>query len=105
MNGAVATRRILKDAPNIAVLISACTPTELRAQCLERRTRISAQNALDLELVDAVRKVARTQVLDPRLGVLPGKNAAACGVDHQGTGSSATDRSRKSNREIAACWG
>jgi len=109
MNGAVATRRILKDAPNIAVLIlSMHSDLNYVRTCLDAGARgYLLKNALDLELVDAVRKVAAvTQVLDPRLGMLPGKNAPPP--------AALTTRELevlqlivhgKSNREIAAVLG
>jgi DNA-binding NarL/FixJ family response regulator len=75
VNGAVATRRILQEAPRTAVLIlsmhseAACVRT-----CLEAGARgYLLKNALDLELVEAVKQVAAGSVfLDPRLGFRPG---------------------------------
>ena len=109
MNGAVATRRILKDSPRIAVLILSMhsDPNYVRA-CLEAGARgYLLKNALDLELVDAVRKVAAgAQVLDPRLGIIPGKDTPPS--------PALTTRELevlqlivhgKSNREIAAVLG
>lgn len=73
MNGAVATRRIRELYPNTAVLILSmhAEPNYVRT-CLEAGARgYLLKNALDLELVNAVRKVAAgEQVLDPRLGEL-----------------------------------
>ncbi len=109
MNGAVATRRILKDAPNTAILIlSMHSDLNYVRTCLDAGARgYLLKNAVDLELVDAVRKVAAgTQVLDQRLGTLPAS---------EGTKSAAlTTRELevlqlivhgKSNREIAAVLG
>lgn len=70
MNGAVATRRILANLPDTAVLIlsmhaeSSCVHT-----CLDAGARgYLLKNAMDLELVEAVKQVASgRQVLDPRL--------------------------------------
>lgn len=76
MNGAVATRLILKDAPKVAVLmLSMHSDLNYVRACLDAGARgYLLKNAIDLELVDAIRKVAAgTQVLDPRLGMIPGK--------------------------------
>jgi DNA-binding NarL/FixJ family response regulator len=74
MNGAVATRHILKANPSTAVLILSMhsEPNYVRT-CLEAGARgYLLKNAMDLELVDAVKQVAEgVQVLDPRLGRLP----------------------------------
>src|SRR5258706_12537778 len=75
MNGAVATRRILKDAPNTAILIlSMHSDLNYVRTCLDAGARgYLLKNAVDLELVDAVRKVAAgTQGLDQGLGNPPG---------------------------------
>ncbi len=73
MNGAVATRRIRELYPETAVLILSmhAEPSYVRT-CLEAGARgYLLKNAMDLELVSAVRKVAAgEQVLDPRLGKL-----------------------------------
>jgi DNA-binding NarL/FixJ family response regulator len=80
MNGAVATRHILKTNPNTAVLILSmhAEPNYVRT-CLEAGARgYLLKNAMDLELVDAVKQVAEgVQVLDPRLGRLPKAEAEA----------------------------
>jgi DNA-binding NarL/FixJ family response regulator len=74
MNGAVATRRIREANPEIEILILSmhAEPNYVRT-CLEAGARgYLLKNAMDLELVAAVRKVAGgEQVLDPRLGKLP----------------------------------
>jgi DNA-binding NarL/FixJ family response regulator len=71
MNGAVAARRIRDSHPNTAVLILSmhAEPSYVR-NCLEAGARgYLLKNAMDLELVSAVRRVAAgEQVLDPRLG-------------------------------------
>src|SRR4051794_37786161 len=73
MNGAVATRHILKSSPGTAVLILSMhsEPSYVRT-CLEAGARgYLLKNAMDLELVSAVRRVAAGEhVLDPRLGKL-----------------------------------
>ena len=58
MNGAVATRHILKGAPETAVLILSmhAEPSYVRT-CLEAGARgYLLKNAMDLELVDAVKR-------------------------------------------------
>jgi DNA-binding NarL/FixJ family response regulator len=71
MNGAVAARQILRAAPQTAVLILSmhAEPAYVRT-CLEAGARgYLLKNALDLEMVSAVKQVAAGQhVLDPRLG-------------------------------------
>lgn len=74
MNGAVATRRILQSIPFAKVLILSmhAEPNYVRT-CLDAGARgYLLKNAMDLELVSAVRRVAAgEQVLDPRVGRLP----------------------------------
>jgi DNA-binding NarL/FixJ family response regulator len=73
MNGAVATRMILKSAPETAILVLSMhsEPSYVRT-CLEAGARgYLLKNAVDLELIGAVKQVAAgEQVLDPRLGKL-----------------------------------
>jgi DNA-binding NarL/FixJ family response regulator len=73
MNGAVATRCILKARPETAVLILSMhsEPSYVRT-CLDAGARgYLLKNAMDLELVDAVKRVAAGErVLDQRLGSL-----------------------------------
>src|SRR5450759_130678 len=80
MNGAVATRLILKSSPETAVLILSMhsEPAYVRT-CREAGARgYLLKNAMDLELVEAVRQVAAgIQVLDPRLGRLSGPSVPA----------------------------
>lgn len=71
MNGAVATRRIRELCPKTAVLmLSMHEESTYVRTCLEAGARgYLLKNAMDLELVSAVRRVAAgEQVLDPRLG-------------------------------------
>ena len=78
MNGAVATRQILKECPETAVLIlSMHSEPSYVHTCLDAGARgYLLKNAMDLELVDAVKQVAGgTRVLDPRLGQLSGDTA------------------------------
>ena len=73
MNGAVAARHILKTAPETAILIlSMHAEASYVRTCLEAGVRgYLLKNALDLEMVAAVKQVAAgKQVLDQRLGVL-----------------------------------
>ena len=70
MNGAVAARKMLEAKPRIAVLMLSMhdEPAYVR-NCIAAGARgYLLKNAMDLELVAAVRKVAAgEQVLDPRL--------------------------------------
>ena len=71
MNGAVATRLILKESPQTAVLmLSMHAEASFVRTCLEAGARgYLLKNAMDLELVQAVKQVAGgARVLDPRLG-------------------------------------
>jgi DNA-binding NarL/FixJ family response regulator len=73
MNGAVAARHILRTAPDTAILIlSMHAEASYVRTCLEAGVRgYLLKNALDLEMVAAVKQVAAgKQVLDRRLGAL-----------------------------------
>jgi DNA-binding NarL/FixJ family response regulator len=73
MNGAVAARHILRAAPDTAILIlSMHAEASYVRTCLEAGARgYILKNALDLEMVDAVKQVAAGKmVLDQRLGAL-----------------------------------
>jgi DNA-binding NarL/FixJ family response regulator len=73
MNGAVAARHILRTAPETAILIlSMHAEASYVRTCLEAGARgYILKNALDLEMVDAVKQVATGKlVLDQRLGSL-----------------------------------
>jgi DNA-binding NarL/FixJ family response regulator len=72
MNGALATRRIVAELPDTAVLVLSMHPEPAYVRsCLEAGARgYLLKNAMDLELVDAVKKLAAgQQVLDPRLAL------------------------------------
>ncbi|HTS64883.1 MAG TPA: response regulator transcription factor [Candidatus Acidoferrales bacterium] len=73
MNGAVAARHILRAVPETAVLVLSMhsEPAYVRT-CLDAGARgYLLKNAMDLEMVSAVKQVAAgKQVLDPRLGAL-----------------------------------
>jgi DNA-binding NarL/FixJ family response regulator len=78
MNGAAATRQIVKECPETAVLILSMHAEPAYVQtCLDAGARgYLLKNAMDLELVDAVKQVAGgLHVLDPRLGKLPAPQA------------------------------
>jgi DNA-binding NarL/FixJ family response regulator len=74
MNGAVATRNILKIRPETRVLVLSMhsEPAYVRT-CIEAGARgYLLKNAMDLELVDAVKKVAAgAEFLDSRLALGP----------------------------------
>ena len=72
MNGAVATTRILAERPNTAVLMLSMHPEPVYVrQCLDAGARgYLLKNAMDLELVEAVKTLANGgRLLDPRLVV------------------------------------
>jgi DNA-binding NarL/FixJ family response regulator len=109
MNGAVATRQILKAAPDTAVLVLSMhsEPSYVRT-CLDAGARgYVLKNAMDLELVDAVRKVAAGgKVLDQRLPL------SAAGDEHAGPALTTRELevlqlivNGKSNKEIAVVLG
>jgi len=82
MNGATAARKITASVPEAAILIlsmysePACVRT-----CLDAGARgYLLKNAMDLELVQAVRTLAAGgTVLDPRLALTPGRAGAPAG--------------------------
>lgn len=80
MNGVVATRRIAREAPETAVLIlSMHAEASYVRNCLDAGARgYLLKNAMDLELVEAVKQLAAgEQVLDPRLALPPADEPAA----------------------------
>src|SRR5579859_471547 len=80
MNGAVATRRIRESQPDIAILVlSMHAESGYVRTCLEAGARgYLLKNAMDLELVAAVLKVAAGEhVMDARLGTISNDCAAA----------------------------
>jgi DNA-binding NarL/FixJ family response regulator len=73
MNGAVATRMILKTAPETKILVlSMHSEANYVRTCLEAGARgYLLKNAVDLELIGAIKQLAAgEQVMDPRLGRL-----------------------------------
>ena len=74
MNGATAARKILADAPGIAILIlSMHAELTYVRNCLDAGARgYLLKNAMDLELVEAVKALAAGgTVIDPRLAMSP----------------------------------
>jgi DNA-binding NarL/FixJ family response regulator len=108
MNGATATHNILKTNPKIAVLILSMhsEPNYVRT-CLEAGARgYLLKNAMDLELVDAVRKVAQgTQVLDPRLAPIPAATPSSNNLTPREMEVLQLIVHGKSNKEIATVLG
>lgn len=106
MNGAVATRRIMNVAPEIAVLILSMHPEPAYVRnCLDAGARgYLLKNAMDLELVEAVKAVAAGRtVLDPRLAVPPaGVGEAAAKLSARELEVLQLIVNGKSNKDIAA---
>jgi DNA-binding NarL/FixJ family response regulator len=103
MNGALATRRIMAGAPEIAVLILSMhsEPAYVR-NCLDAGARgYLLKNAMDLELVEAVKTVAAgKKVLDPRLELAAGEPGGTLSARELEVLQLIV--SGKSNKEIAA---
>ncbi|HVW10536.1 MAG TPA: response regulator transcription factor [Bryobacteraceae bacterium] len=108
MNGAVATRRILAALPEAKVLMLSmhAEPDYVRT-CLDAGARgYLLKNAIDLELVEAVKKVAAgEQVLDPRLGRLGGSSEPAPALSTRELEVLQLIVHGKSNKEIAVVLG
>jgi DNA-binding NarL/FixJ family response regulator len=109
MNGAAATRLILKSAPETAVLVLSMhsEPSYVRS-CLDAGARgYLLKNAVDLELADAIKKIAAgEQVIDPHLE----QQAAASGAATRALTPRELEVLQlivngKSNKEIAAVLG
>ena len=108
MNGAVATRRILASLPDTKVLmLSMHSEPDYVRTCLDAGARgYLLKNAMDLELVDAVRKIAAgDQVLDPRLGRLGGSTEPAPSLTTRELEVLQLIVHGKSNKEIAIVLG
>jgi DNA-binding NarL/FixJ family response regulator len=105
MNGAVATRRILKAHPETAVLILSMhsEPSYVRT-CLDAGARgYLLKNAMDLERVDAVKRVAAGgRVLDQRLGSLAEREEDAASLTTRELEVLQLIVLGRSNKEIAA---
>jgi len=108
MNGAVATRRIRDLSPSTAVLILSMheEATYVRT-CLEAGARgYLLKNAMDLELVSAVKKAAAGErVLDPRLGRLAAESEPAPSLTTRELEVLQLIVHGKSNKDIAAVLG
>ena len=108
MNGAVATRCILKARPETAVLILSMhsEPTYVRT-CLDAGARgYLLKNAMDLELVDAVKRVAAGErVLAQRLGSLAEREEDAPSLTTRELEVLQLIVLGRSNKEIAALLG
>ena len=106
MSGLVATRRILENAPEIAILmLSMHSEDTLVRQAMDAGARgYILKNAVDVELVTAVRKVAAGEtVLDPQVArpaVLKGERDYGLTVRELEILQLIVDG--KSNKEIAA---
>ncbi len=108
MNGAVATRLILKDDPQVAVLmLSMHSEASYVRTCLEAGARgYLLKNAMDLELVAAVKLVAGgARVLDPRLGAMAESSIAAPALSTRELEVLQLIVNGKSNKDIATVLG
>jgi DNA-binding NarL/FixJ family response regulator len=108
MNGAVATRRILAAIPEAKILmLSMHSEPDYIRTCLDAGARgYLLKNAMDLELVDAVRRIAAgDQVLDPRLGRLGGSSEPAPALSTRELEVLQLIVHGKSNKEIAIVLG
>jgi DNA-binding NarL/FixJ family response regulator len=108
MNGAVATRRVRELSPSTAVLILSMheEATYVRT-CLEAGARgYLLKNAMDLELVSAVKRAAAGErVLDPRLGRLADASEPAPSLTTRELEVLQLIVHGKSNKDIAAVLG
>jgi DNA-binding NarL/FixJ family response regulator len=107
MNGAVATRLIRKACPEVEVLmLSMHSETTFVRTCLDAGARgYLLKNAVDLELVDAVKQVAAgIEVLDPRLSKVP-EQAGAPALTTRELEVLQLIVHGKSNKEIAVVLG
>jgi DNA-binding NarL/FixJ family response regulator len=108
MNGAAATSQILRGAPEIAVLIlSMHAEASYVRTCLDAGARgYLLKNAMDLEMVSAIRQVAAgQQVLDPRLGPIGEAQSPAQRLSPRELEVLQWIVHGKSNKEIAALLG
>lgn len=108
MNGAVAARRIRESQPEIAILIlSMHAEASYVRTCLEAGVRgYLLKNAMDLELVSAVRRVAEgEQVMDARLGVIPSSSGDSASLSTRELEVLQLIVHGKSNKEIAVVLG
>jgi DNA-binding NarL/FixJ family response regulator len=104
MNGAVATRYIRNTSPATAVLVlSMHSDAAYVRTCLEAGAKgYLLKNAMDLELVDAVKRVAANEcVLDPRLGSIANPNDKQPGLTTRELEVLQLIVNGRSNKEIA----
>lgn len=108
MNGAAAARQILKAAPQTAILMLSMhsEPNYVRT-CMDAGARgYLLKNAIDLELIDAVRQVAKGgQVMDSRLQHVPDPAEGAPELTARELEVLQLIVNGKSNREIAQMLG
>src|ERR1700733_13107698 len=108
MNGAVATRHILKCCPSTNVLVlSMHSDTSYVRTCLEAGAKgYLLKNAMDLELVQAVKRVAANEcVLEPRLGLIAKKTDGQPELTTRELEILQLIVNGKSNKEIATVLG
>ncbi|MGO9258586.1 MAG: response regulator [Bryobacteraceae bacterium] len=108
MNGAVATRHIRKSCPETAVLVlSMHSDASFVRACLEAGAKgYLLKNAMDLELVQAVKRVAANEcVLDPRLGSLAAPHEGGSGLTTRELEVLQLIVNGRSNKEIATMLG
>ena len=108
MNGAAATRQILRTAPEIAILmLSMHAEASYVRTCLDAGARgYLLKNAMDLEMVWAIKEVAAgKQVLDPRLGPIAEPAAPSQRLSPRELEVLQWIVHGKSNKEIAAVLG
>jgi DNA-binding NarL/FixJ family response regulator len=108
MNGAVATRLILKSSPETAILIlSMHSETCFVRTCLDAGAQgYLLKNAMDMELVEAVRRVAGGErVLDKRLSLLTDWEGAQPGLTTRELEVLQLIVHGKSNKDIAVVLG
>jgi DNA-binding NarL/FixJ family response regulator len=108
MNGAVATRHIRKSCPATAVLVlSMHADASYVRSCLEAGAKgYLLKNAMDLELVQAVKRVAANEcVLDPRLGSIAAAQEGESGLTTRELEVLQLIVNGRSNKEIATMLG
>jgi DNA-binding NarL/FixJ family response regulator len=108
LNGAAATRQILKTAPETGILMLSmhAEPNYVRASLDAGARGYLLKNAVDLELIDAVRKVAAGEhVMDPRLAPSKPGDAAPAELTARELEVLQLIVNGKSNREIAQVLG
>jgi DNA-binding NarL/FixJ family response regulator len=108
LNGAMATRQLLKSCPETKVLmLSMHSEASYVRTCLEAGAKgYLLKNAMDLELVQAVKRVAANEcVLDPRLGAVANQPAEAPVLSARELEVLQWIVNGKSNKEIAPLLG